>query len=79
MLKYCNGCKRGLENNILHSYKNSTCKECVNKKVKRDFCDRELNRYNLSKHVKQIHSTHKSSRTTDTAYDSSGTNDSTSD
>ena len=57
MLKYCNGCKRDLEIDNFYSYKKSICKQCVNKKVKCDYCDREFNSTNLSKHMKQIHST----------------------
>ena len=68
MLKYCNACERDLEIDNFHSYKKSTCKECVNEKVKCEYCDKEFNSTNLSKHIKQIHST----------YNSSGTNDSTS-
>ena len=57
MLKYCNRCKRDLENNNFYSYKKSICKQCVNKKIKCDYCDKEFNSTNLSKHIKQIHST----------------------
>ena len=78
MLKYCNSCKRDLEIDNFFSYKNSTCKECVNKKVKCDYCDKKLSSTDLSKHIKQIHSTYNSSGTNDTTYDSSRTNDSTS-
>ena len=77
MLKYCNACKRDLEIDIFYSYKKSTCKECLNKKVKCDYCDKEFFSTNLSKHIKQIHSTHNSSRTNVSTYDSSRTNDST--
>ena len=70
MSKYCNGCKRDLENDTFYSYKKSTCKECVNRKVKCDYCDKELNSTNLSKHIKRIHSTSNNS--------TSITNDSTS-
>ena len=65
MSKYCNGCERDLEIDKFYSYKKSTCKECVNKKIKCDYCDKEFNSTNLSKHIKQVHST-------------SNTNDSTS-
>ena len=58
MLKYCNGCERDLEIDKYYSYKKSTCKECVNKKVKCEYCDKEFNSTNLSKHIKQIHSTY---------------------
>ena len=57
MLKYCNGCKRDLEIDNFYSYKKSACKECVNKKIKCDYCDREFNSTNLSKHIKKIDST----------------------
>ena len=55
MLKYCNGCKRDLEIDKFYSYKKSTCKECVNKKVKCEYCDKVFNSTNLSKQIKQIH------------------------
>ena len=77
MLKYCNGCKRDLEIDNFYSYKKSICKECVNRKVKCDYCDKEFKNTNLSKHIKQIHSTYNSSRTNDSTYNSSRTNDST--
>ena len=57
MLKYCNSCKRDLEIDNFYSYKKSICKQCINKKVKCHYCDREFNSTNLSKHIKQIHST----------------------
>ena len=57
MSKYCNRCKRDLEIDNFYSYKKSTCKEGVNKKVKCDFCNKEFNSTNISKHIKQIHST----------------------
>ena len=57
MLKYCNRCKRDLEINNFYSFKKSICKQCVNKKNKCDYCDKEFNSTNLSKHIKQIHST----------------------
>ena len=81
MLKYCNGCKRDLEIVNFYSYKKSICKECVNKKVKCGYCDREFNSTNLSKHIKQRHSTNDTSRANDSTYDStynSTYNDSTS-
>ena len=31
MLKYCNGCKRDLENDIFNSYKKSLCENCMKK------------------------------------------------
>ena len=57
MLKYCNGCERDLEADKFYSYKKSTCKQCINKKIKCDYCGKEFNSTNLSKHIKQIHST----------------------
>ena len=69
MLKYCNRCKRDLENNNFYSYKKSICKQCVNKKIK---CD-----YYLSKHIKQIHSTLLRSDKSDSTLQRSGKSDST--
>ena len=60
MLKYCNGCKRDLEINNFYSYKKSICKQCVNKKIKCDYCYKEFSSTNLSKHIKQRHSTYNS-------------------
>ena len=77
MLKYCNGCKRDLEIDNFYSYKKSICKECLNKKVKCDLCNKEFNSTILSKHIKQRHCTYKSSGTNDSTYNSSRTNDST--
>ena len=57
MTKYCNKCKRDLEIDNFHSYKKSICKQCVYKKIKCNYCDKEFNSTNLSKHIKQIHST----------------------
>ena len=78
MLKYCNGCKRDLEIDNFYSFKKSTCKECVNKKVKCDYCDKEFNSTNLSKHIKQIHSTYNTSSTNDSTSNNSTFNNSTS-
>ena len=64
MLKYCNGCKRNLEIDQFNSYKKSTCEECVNKRIKFDYCDKEFNSTNLTKHIKQIHSTYKKTNST---------------
>ena len=58
MLKYCNACKRDLEIDNFYSYKKSFCKHCLNKKVKCGYCDKEFNSTNLSKHIKQRHSTY---------------------
>ena len=65
MLKYCNGCKRDLEIDNFYSYKKNICKRCLNKKVKCGYCDREFNSTNLSKHIKQRHSTYDTSRVND--------------
>ena len=73
-MKYCNGCKRDLEIDNFYSYKKSTCKQCINKKVKCHYCNKEFNSTNLSKHMKQIHS---ASNTNDSTYNTSNTNDST--
>ena len=76
MLKYCNGCKRDLEIDSFYSYKKSSCKECVKRKVKCDYCDKEFNSTNLSKHIKQIHTIYNSSHTSDSTYNK-GIGDST--
>ena len=57
MFKYCNRCKRDLEIDYFYSYKKSICKQCVSKKINCDYCDKEFNSTNLSKHIKQIRST----------------------
>ena len=77
MSKYCNGCKRDLEIDKFYSYKKSICKQCVNKKIKCDYCDKELNSTNLSKHIKQIHSTLLRSDKTDSTLQRSDKSDST--
>ena len=74
MSKYCNGCKRDLEIDNFYSYNKSTCKECVNKKVKCDYCNKEFNSTNLSKHIKQIHSTYNASSTNDSTSNNSTSN-----
>ena len=71
MLKYCNGCKRDLENDNFYSYKKSICKQCVNKKLKCDYCEKEFNSTNLHKHIKQIHSTSNTSRVNDSTSNNS--------
>ena len=76
-MKYCNGCKRDLEIENFYSYKKSICKQCVNKKVKCHYCNKEFDSTNLSKHTKQIHSTYNTSNTNDSNYNNSSTNDST--
>ena len=75
MLKYCNGCERDLEVDKFYSYKKSTCKQCINKKIKCDYCGKEFNSTNLSKHIKQIHST---SNTNDSTSNKTDKNNSTS-
>ena len=65
MMKYCKGCKRDLEIDNFYSYKKSICKQCVNKKVKCHYCNKEVNSTNLSEHTKQIHSTYNTSNTSD--------------
>ena len=77
MLKYCNGCKRDLDIENFYSYKKNICKECVNKKVKCDYCEKEFNSTNLSKHIKQIHGTYDGTRTNNSTYNTSRTSDST--
>ena len=81
MLKFCNGCKRDLEIDKNSSYKKSTCKECVNKKVECEYCIKEFNSNNLSKHIKQIHASIfniNSSKKINSISNSSLNNDSTS-
>ena len=70
MSKYCNRCKRYLEINNFYSYNKSICKQCVNKKIKCDYCNKEFNSTNLSKHIKQIHSTLLRSDKSDSTYNS---------
>ena len=77
MLKYCNGCERDLEIDKFYSYKKSTCKECINRKVKCDYCDKEFNSTNLSKHIIQIHSTLIRSDKSDSTLQRSDKSDST--
>ena len=77
MSKYCNGCKRDLEIDNFYSYKKSICKQCVNKKIKCDYCDKEFNSTNLSKHIKQIHSTLLGSGKSDSTLQRSDKSDST--
>ena len=59
------------------SYKKSICKQCVNKKVKCDYCDKEFISTNLSKHIKQIHSTLLRSDKSDSTLQRSDKSDST--
>ena len=50
-------CLNNLPINNFYSYKKSICKNCVNKKVKCDFCSKNFNSSNLSKHLKLKHNT----------------------
>ena len=68
MSKYCNRCKKDLEIDNFYSYKKSICKQCINKKVKCDYCNKEFNSTNLSKHIKQMHSTVLRSNKSDSTY-----------
>ena len=77
MSRYCNRCKRDLEIDNFYSYKKSICKQCVNKKIKCDYCDKEFNSTNLSKHIKQIHSTLLRSDKSDSTLQRSDKSDST--
>ena len=77
MSKYCNRCKRDLEIDNFYSYKKSTCKECVNKKFNCDYCNKEFNSTNISKHIKQIHSTLLRSDKSDSTLQRSDKSDST--
>ena len=77
MLKYCNRCKRDLEINNFHSYEKSICKQCVNKKIKCDYCDKEFYSTNLSKQIKQMHSTLLRSDKSDSTLQRSDKSDST--
>ena len=71
MLKYHHGCKRDLEIDKFYSYKKSICKQCVNKKVICDYCEKEFKSTKLSKHIKQINSTSISSRANDSTSNNS--------
>ena len=77
MSKYRNRCKRVLEFDNFYYYKKSICKECVNKKVKCDYCNKEFISTNLSKHIKQIHSTLLRSDKSDSTLQRSDKSDST--
>ena len=78
MLKYCNGCEKDLEIDNFYSYKKGICKLCVNKKVKCVYCNKEFNSTNVSKHIKQIHSTFKQTDTSDSTFKKTDTSDITS-
>ena len=57
-----------------------TCKECLNKKVNCDYCNKEFNTANLYKHIKQRHSTNDGTWTNEsTSRDSSPISSSKSD
>ena len=77
MLKYCYGCKRDLEADKFYPYKKSTCKQCINKKIKCDYCSKEFNSTKLSKHIKQIHSTNNSNNNSTNNSNNNSTNNST--
>ena len=77
MSKYCKRCKRDLEIDNFYSYKKSICKQWVKKKIKCDYCDKEFNSTNLSKHIKQIHSTLLRSDKSDSNLQRSNKSDST--
>ena len=77
MLKFCNSCKRDLETDNFYSFRNSTCKDCINRKIERDYCREKFDSTTLSKHIRQRHSTYDSSRTNDGTYGTSKTNDGT--
>ena len=80
MLKYCNDGKSDLELDKFYSYKKSTGKECLNKKVKCD-CNKDFNSTNLFEHIKQIHATNfnkNSSQKNNSTSNSSEKNDNTS-
>ena len=77
MSKYCNRGKRDLEIDNFYSYKKSICRQCVNKKTKCDYCNKEFNCTSLSKHIKQIHSTLLRSDKSDSTLQRSDKSDST--
>ena len=77
MAKYFNRCKRDLEIDKFYSYKKSICKQCVNKKIKCDYCDKEFNSTNSFEHIKQIHSTLLRSDKSDSTFQRSDKSDST--
>ena len=66
--KECNILKTTNDINInWYKYKNgklySTCIECFNKKVKCEFCNKELNKTYLSKHLKRCNINHDNTNT----------------
>ena len=62
---FCDRCTNNLPIDNFYSYKKSICKECINKKVKCEFCSKKFNSSNLTKHKKLIHGTYNSSNITD--------------
>ena len=54
MVKYCNSCKENLRDYQILFYEKSVCKECLNKNVICEYCDRETYSTVISKHLKQI-------------------------
>ena len=57
--KRCKDCETLKNCNTFYSYKNgktySSCKECFNKKVRCEFCNKELNKSYLRSHIKKQH------------------------
>ena len=57
--KRCKDCNTSKSNTNFYIYKNgkmySTCIQCFNKKVRCEFCNRELNKSYLRSHVKKHH------------------------
>ena len=54
---FCDQCSNNLPINNFYSYKKSICKNCVNKKVKCDFCSKNFDSSILSKQLKSKHNT----------------------
>ena len=65
-----------MEVDKFYSYKKSTCKECLIKKVICDYCNNEFNSTNSSKHKKQRYSTHDGTMTNDSTSKNSTSNSS---
>ena len=57
MLDYCKKCRRCLVIENFCYYKKNTYEDCVNKKVKCDYCGQKFDSTNISKHIKQRHTT----------------------
>ena len=84
--KRCKDCNIMKNCNTFYSYKNgklySTCKVCFNKKVRCEFCNKELNRRYLRSHVKKQHlyqhynrtASHTTAQLCDSSRDGSRTN-----